>query len=277
MPPILSPTAAGGGGASQADIDAAIAALVDSSPAALDTLNELAAALGDDANFATTVTNELAAKVAKSTLDANSILYATTDDTPAALAVAASRIVGRKATGDVGALTAAEIVAILQATLDASFAPAANNRLVDSDRIVRTSGSLTLSNNSNVFGEVSSALRITLQGAQVGDIVKVGLPGMMSGGVAAENALNCATIVSGAIVNQFVTGTRTPSLGYATGTPITPTGGPCEYVVQAGDIIAGSPDTVVVSPIHSSGAAGTLYATSAYGLQFWAELWRPPS
>jgi hypothetical protein len=43
-------------------ISTAIAALVDSSPASLDTLNELAAALGDDANFATTVTNSLAAK-----------------------------------------------------------------------------------------------------------------------------------------------------------------------------------------------------------------------
>jgi hypothetical protein len=42
----------------------AIAALIDSSPAALDTLNELAAALGDDPNFATTITNALADKVA---------------------------------------------------------------------------------------------------------------------------------------------------------------------------------------------------------------------
>jgi len=39
-----------------------IDALIDSAPAALDTLNELAAALGDDANFATTVTNSLALK-----------------------------------------------------------------------------------------------------------------------------------------------------------------------------------------------------------------------
>lgn len=43
-------------------VEAAIAALVSSSPAALDTLNELAAALGDDPNFATTMTNALAAK-----------------------------------------------------------------------------------------------------------------------------------------------------------------------------------------------------------------------
>ncbi|EFN4235718.1 phage tail protein [Escherichia coli] len=43
-------------------VKSAIAALVASSPAALDTLNELAAALGNNPNFATTVTNALAGK-----------------------------------------------------------------------------------------------------------------------------------------------------------------------------------------------------------------------
>ncbi|WP_181678609.1 phage tail protein [Escherichia coli] len=43
-------------------VKSAIAALVASSPAALNTLNELAAALGNDPNFATTVTNALAGK-----------------------------------------------------------------------------------------------------------------------------------------------------------------------------------------------------------------------
>ena len=41
----------------QAQIDAKVAAVVDSAPDQLDTLNELAAALNDDANFATTITN----------------------------------------------------------------------------------------------------------------------------------------------------------------------------------------------------------------------------
>ena len=44
-------------------VDTELAALVDSSPAALDTLNELAAALGDDPNFATTVNNNIATKL----------------------------------------------------------------------------------------------------------------------------------------------------------------------------------------------------------------------
>ncbi|EGI6851263.1 phage tail protein [Escherichia coli] len=51
--------------ASTAFVMAAIAALVDSSPDALNTLNKLAAALGNDPNFATTMTNALAGKQPK--------------------------------------------------------------------------------------------------------------------------------------------------------------------------------------------------------------------
>lgn len=61
-----TPTAAAGTNTTQIAnttfVATAIANLVASSPAALDTLNELAAALGDDPNFATTVTSALAAK-----------------------------------------------------------------------------------------------------------------------------------------------------------------------------------------------------------------------
>jgi len=44
-------------------VDTAVADVVDAAPAALDTLNELAAALGDDASFSTTVTNSIATKL----------------------------------------------------------------------------------------------------------------------------------------------------------------------------------------------------------------------
>ena len=49
--------------ATTAYVDTAVSNLVDGSPGALNTLNELAAALGDDANFSTTVTNSIAAKL----------------------------------------------------------------------------------------------------------------------------------------------------------------------------------------------------------------------
>lgn len=50
--------------ATKAYVDTSISNLVDSAPGALDTLNELAAALNDDASFHTTVTTALAGKLA---------------------------------------------------------------------------------------------------------------------------------------------------------------------------------------------------------------------
>ncbi|WP_256659606.1 phage tail protein [Pseudomonas sp. H9] len=65
-----APTAAKGTNTTQlattAFVQAAVAALVDAAPGSLDTLKELAAALGNDSNFAVTITNAIAAKVATS-------------------------------------------------------------------------------------------------------------------------------------------------------------------------------------------------------------------
>jgi hypothetical protein len=52
--------------ATKSYVDTQVANLVDSAPGTLDTLNELAAALGDDPNYATTMTNALAAKLSLS-------------------------------------------------------------------------------------------------------------------------------------------------------------------------------------------------------------------
>ncbi|WP_240477138.1 tail fiber protein [Pectobacterium carotovorum] len=64
-----APTAASGSNDTQlattAFVKAVVAALVNGSPAALDTLQELANALGNDPNFSTTVLNALAGKLAK--------------------------------------------------------------------------------------------------------------------------------------------------------------------------------------------------------------------
>lgn len=56
------------GYASETYVDTAISNLVDTAPTTLDTLNELAAALGDDPNFATTITNSLGNKADSSSL-----------------------------------------------------------------------------------------------------------------------------------------------------------------------------------------------------------------
>jgi hypothetical protein len=59
---VSTPTA-GTDAANKDYVDNSVAAVIDSAPAALDTLNELAAALGDDANFASTITTSIATKL----------------------------------------------------------------------------------------------------------------------------------------------------------------------------------------------------------------------
>ena len=59
----LSTPVASGDAASKGYVDTQVANLVDSAPGTLDTLNELAAALGDDPNFSTTITTSIATKL----------------------------------------------------------------------------------------------------------------------------------------------------------------------------------------------------------------------
>jgi hypothetical protein len=73
-----APTAAPGTNtlqvATTAYVEAAIASLIDGAPGLLDTVNELAAAIGDDENFATTVTNAIALKLDAATYTPADIL-----------------------------------------------------------------------------------------------------------------------------------------------------------------------------------------------------------
>tara|TARA_R110002020_G_scaffold355145_1_gene567874 strand:- start:200 stop:1762 length:1563 start_codon:yes stop_codon:yes gene_type:complete len=77
--------------ATTAFVKTAIDATIDSAPGALDTLNELAAAIGDDANFSTTVTNSIATKLplAGGTMTGNIVMG---DDTSIGIADNAERI-----------------------------------------------------------------------------------------------------------------------------------------------------------------------------------------
>lgn len=72
----------GKGYQTSSDVDAKIAAVVDSAPETLDTLNELAAALGDDPNFATTITTQIGQKVDTATYTADKATFALKSEIP---------------------------------------------------------------------------------------------------------------------------------------------------------------------------------------------------
>jgi len=66
--------------ADRAYVNTAISNLVDGAPALLDTLNEIAAAIGDDANFVTTITSALATKLNITTAASTYLALSDTDE-----------------------------------------------------------------------------------------------------------------------------------------------------------------------------------------------------
>ena len=94
-------------------IDLAISNILDSTPTTLDTLNELAAALGDDPNFATTVSNQIGTKADKTmTLSAGTGLIGGGD-------LSANRTISHADTSSQGSINNSDGTIIQDVTLDA--------------------------------------------------------------------------------------------------------------------------------------------------------------
>lgn len=121
----------------------------------------LAIVAADISDFATAVGN---IAVLKSTYDANTILAATTDDTPAALTIGASTIVGRGAAGGISALTAAQtktILAVVAADISDFNTAVRTNRL---DQMAAPTASVSMGSQkiTNLADGVAGTDAITL-------------------------------------------------------------------------------------------------------------------
>ncbi|MFK3681800.1 phage tail protein [Pseudomonas sp. NPDC088890] len=116
-----APTPAAGTNTNQlantAFVQNALAALVASSPAALDTLNELAAALGNDPNFAATMTNALAGKVNLADKATQSIAETGADNTKWMTALAVAQSVLKRLNGVGLATSTAPLLATFEAVV----------------------------------------------------------------------------------------------------------------------------------------------------------------
>jgi hypothetical protein len=98
------------------------------------------------------------------TLDANTILFATSDNTPAALPVAASRIVGRKASGNIDDMTGAEARTVMSGVDNITATPvaAAGSTVADAGQLA-----------------ASAVVLITSDGATKGVKLPTGVAGMV--------------------------------------------------------------------------------------------------
>jgi hypothetical protein len=153
-------------------VQAAIAALINSAPGALDTLDELAAAFGDDANFATTMTNALAGKqtldatltaLAALTIAANSMTVGTGADEFSQITLAANRFLARSSVGNIEAKTITDQGLAL---LDDSTAAA--QRTTIGAAAAFTSGTTITTSRAVAAGDID---KVTVVDTSSGDVV----------------------------------------------------------------------------------------------------------
>lgn len=170
--------------ATTAFVATAIANLINSAPGALDTLAELAAALGGDANFATTVTNALAGKqpldatltaLAGQSVSANQIIYATGADsfsTTALTAFARTILDDADAVAvrtTISAETLGELSGINTRTANYTLVLADKGKTVEMN--LAGANTLTVPPNSSVAFPVGSYINVVQLGAGATTIV----------------------------------------------------------------------------------------------------------
>lgn len=130
--------------ATQAYVDTAVGDLVDAAPGTLDTLNELAAALGDDANFASTVTTSIGTKLDASAASAFGLTLI--DDADAAAARTTLGLGTAATTASTDYATAAQ-----GTTADAALPSAGAQAALSVDHLITLSGVAESSDNLGTF------------------------------------------------------------------------------------------------------------------------------
>jgi len=199
----------------------AVAALVDSAPVTLDTLNELAAALGDDPNFATTVATQIGNKADSSSVSSHT--GATTSvhgitDTSLLVYTADSRLSDQRVPTD-GSVTSAKIVdgAILNIDINAAAA-IVDTKLATISTASKVSNSATTATSANTASSIVSrdasgnfvagTITAAITGTASGNLVSGGALGTPSSGAAdnmtsnTETAGNSSTQIA---TTEFVT------------------------------------------------------------------------
>lgn len=140
-------------------VDSAITALVNAAPTTLDTLNELAAALGDDANFSVTITNAIAAKLDS----ADAITLIDSNHVRARQDYAYSSL-----TGTPDLLDSANVVSIINGTVDQAFV---NTLSIDASQLGGESSGYFLNyNNFTNTPNILDSADVALIAASIGGV-----------------------------------------------------------------------------------------------------------
>lgn len=208
--------------------------------------------------------------VLKATYDAYSILASDTDNTPAAIALAASQLIGRKATGGVVALTAADIRTII------NVADGANNYVHPNHTGDVTSvadGATTIANNAVTLAKLATQAANTIlanitAATAVPTAVAVAANRFLARGSTGDLAAKTITDAGLAILDDADAAAQRATLGLGTAAQSAATDFIAKsYLDAKGDLItASAADTPVLLPIGATGQVLTVAA----GAPAWA-------
>jgi len=146
--------------ATETYVDTEVSNLVDAAPGTLDTLNELAAALGDDPNFSTTVTNNIASKLplAGGTMTGNIVMSGSETVDGRDLSVDGAKLDGIES-GATADQTASEIRSLVDSATDSNVFTDADHTKLDG---IEASADVT--DTDNVVSALTAGTNITIAG-----------------------------------------------------------------------------------------------------------------
>jgi hypothetical protein len=269
-------------GTPSADTDAAtkgyvntqIAAVVDSAPAALDTLNELAAALGDDASFSTTVATSIGTKVAKAGDSMTGALSMGNNKitdlaTPTAATDATNKsyidtLFGSTTSASVSATSAA--TSATSAATSASSASTSASSALTSATSASTSATSAATSASSASTSASSSLTSATSAATSASSASTSATSALTSATSASTSASSASTSATAAASSSTDATASATLAndWATKTSGTVAGGEysAKYHAQAASTSATSASTSASSAATSASSALTS-ATSA--------------
>jgi len=245
-------------------VDTQVANLVDSAPGTLDTLNELAAALGDDPNYATTITNALAAKLSLSGGTMTGAIAMSTNkitglgDPTSAQDAATKNYIDTMATSAGASATAAAISASAAATSATSAATSASSAAASFNAVTGLTGSGLVRDMGGIDeADTTSTTYINIATVAAAAATSAS-SASASQSAAATSATNAATSATSAAASATAAATSATSAAASATAAAT-----SETNAQASSSAAATSATSAATSATSAAASASAAATSA--------------
>ena len=284
----LATPSANSDAATKAYVDTQVSNLVDSAPGTLDTLNELAAALGDDPNYATTITNALAGKLSLSGGTMTGAIAMGTNkitglgDPTSAQDAATKNYIDTQTTSAAASATAAAISASAAATSATSAATSATSAANSYSAVVGLTG-------AGILRDMGSITETDTTSSTYLNIATIATSASNSASAAATSATSAAASATAAATSATSAATSATSAANSataaatsatsaanSATAAANSAASAASAIQAvifdakGDlIVASAADTAARLPIGTDGQILTAASTASYGVQ-WA-------